>query len=89
MLLGGTVPHHVYLLLADAVVVVKKLQEKVALFDNFRVEALSEHHIEDPVVVHPLDQSFLSQPSLPKVLDCLKVITLACSFKPFRVLSCL
>lgn len=55
MLLSSTVPHHVNLLSSYSIVVVKELQKKVTFLDYLGVETFSEHHIEDPVIVHPLD----------------------------------
>lgn len=76
VLLSGTVPHHVDLLLSNAVVVVEELEEEVALFDDLRMEALAEHHVEDAVLIHPLYQGVLRQPPLSEVLDGLQMVAL-------------
>ena len=68
MLLGGAVPHHVDLILSNSVIIIKEFEQEITLFYNFRVETFAKHHIEDSIIVHPLNESVLCKPSLSEHL---------------------
>ena len=68
MLLYGAVPHHVYLVNANSVVIVKEFKQEVAFLYDLWMQWFAEDHVENLILIHPFDKSFFCQPSWSELI---------------------